>query len=68
MSARLAPLEPPFTPAVDDALRRLMGPVEAEPLALFRTIAHHEALLDRFRAPARRCSRSAACAPTSARR
>ncbi len=50
MPARLAPLEPPFTPAVDDALRRLMGPVDAEPLALFRTIAHHEALLDRFRA------------------
>ena len=50
MPARLAPLEPPFTPAVDDALRRLMGPVNAEPLALFRTIAHHEALLDRFRA------------------
>ena len=50
MPARLAPLEPPFTPAVDDALRRLMGPVDAEPLALFRTIAHHDALLDRFRA------------------
>ena len=26
-----------------------MGPVDAEPLNLFRTIAHHPALLDRFR-------------------
>ena len=50
MPARLAPLAPPYTPAVADALRRLMGGADAEPLALFRTIAHHEALLDRFRA------------------
>lgn len=49
MTARLEPLSPPYPPAVDDALRRLMGPVDAEPLALFRTIAHHDALLDRFR-------------------
>jgi alkylhydroperoxidase family enzyme len=46
---RLAPLDPPYEPKVDDALRRLMGPVEAEPLNLFRTIAHHDVLLDRFR-------------------
>jgi len=46
---RLAPLEPPYEPKIDDALRRLMGHVEAEPLNLFRTIAHHDTLLDRFR-------------------
>ena len=46
---RLAPLEPPYEPAVEDALKRLMGAVDAEPLKLFRTIAHHDALLDRFR-------------------
>jgi hypothetical protein len=46
---RLAPLDPPYEPKVDDALKRLMGPVDAEPLNLFRTIAHHDALLDRFR-------------------
>lgn len=50
MSARLAPLEPPYDPEVADALRRLMGGADAEPLALFRTIAHHPQLLDRFRA------------------
>ena len=49
MSPRLAPLEPPYEPSTGDALRRLMGGVDAEPLALFRTIAHHDALLDRFR-------------------
>jgi 4-carboxymuconolactone decarboxylase len=46
---RLPPLEPPYEPKVDDALKRLMGPVDAEPLNLFRTIAHHDVLLDRFR-------------------
>jgi 4-carboxymuconolactone decarboxylase len=46
---RLAPLEPPYEPKVEDALKRLMGAVDAEPLKLFRTIAHHDALLDRFR-------------------
>jgi alkylhydroperoxidase family enzyme len=46
---RLAPLDPPYDPFVDGALRRLMGAVDAEPLKLFRTIAHHDALLDRFR-------------------
>jgi len=47
--ARLEPLQPPYEPKVEDALRRLMGPVEADPLNLFRTIAHHDVLLDRFR-------------------
>jgi 4-carboxymuconolactone decarboxylase len=49
MSARLAPLEPPYPPKVADALQRLMDRVDEPPLALFRTIAHHDALLDRFR-------------------
>jgi 4-carboxymuconolactone decarboxylase len=46
---RLEPLEPPYEPKVQDALERLMGPVDADPLNLFRTIAHHDVLLDRFR-------------------
>jgi len=46
---RLAPLDPPYEPEIADTLRRLMGPVDAEPLNLFRTIAHHPELLDRFR-------------------
>lgn len=46
---RLTPLEPPYALEVQNTLRRLMGPVEAEPLVLFRTIAHHGALLERFR-------------------
>lgn len=47
---RLAPVDPPYRPEVADALRRLMGGAEdLEPLALFRTIAHHPVLLDRFR-------------------
>ena len=46
---RIAPLDPPYTDATSEALRRLMGGADAEPLALFRTIAHHDALLDRFR-------------------
>src|SRR5206468_2146669 len=50
MSARLAPVEPPYPDHVASMLQRLMGPnLEAPPLALFRTLAHHEALLDRFR-------------------
>jgi alkylhydroperoxidase family enzyme len=49
MSARLVPLEPPFTEEVASALTRLMGGHDVEPLALFRTLAHHGALLERFR-------------------
>ncbi len=50
VSARLAPLEPPFTEEVASALQRLMGGNDAvQPLALFRTLAHHDALLERFR-------------------
>jgi 4-carboxymuconolactone decarboxylase len=46
---RIDPLQPPYPDATSEALRRLMGGADAEPLALFRTIAHHDALLDRFR-------------------
>lgn len=49
MTPRIAPLEPPYSPPVADTLKRLMGAVDAEPLALFRTLAHHETLLERFR-------------------
>jgi alkylhydroperoxidase family enzyme len=50
MTTRLAPLTPPYDPEIDETLQRLMGPgLDVEPLALFRTIAHHPALLERFR-------------------
>lgn len=48
-TGRLAPAEPTYPEPVADALRRLMGTDEVEPLLLFRTIARHEPLLDRFR-------------------
>jgi alkylhydroperoxidase family enzyme len=46
---RIAPLDPPYEPKIEETLGRLMGGVGAEPLALFRTIARHEPLLERFR-------------------
>jgi alkylhydroperoxidase family enzyme len=48
---RLQPLDPPYAPEIDDALRRLMGSAgdRVEALTLFRTIAHHDVLLTRFR-------------------
>lgn len=46
---RLAPLDAPYEAKIDETLRRLMGAVDAEPLKLFRTIAHHDVLLERFR-------------------
>ena len=46
---RLAPLDEPYEPEVANTLRRLMGADAIEPLKLFRTIAHHPQLLDRFR-------------------
>jgi 4-carboxymuconolactone decarboxylase len=48
-ATRIAPLEPPYEEGVATSLRRLMGDVDAEPLGLFRTIARHDALLERFR-------------------
>lgn len=49
MTPRLDPVQPPYDEGTADTLRRLMGGVDAEPLALFRTIAHHDVLLERFR-------------------
>jgi hypothetical protein len=50
MPPRLAPLDPPYAEPVADALRRLMGhAADTPPLALFRTLAHHDMLLERFR-------------------
>lgn len=49
MPPRLAPLDPPYDPPIAESLSRLMGDVDAEPLKLFRTIAHHPAILERFR-------------------
>jgi hypothetical protein len=46
---RVAPITAPYDPDVAETLRRLMGRDDVEPLALFRTIAHHEPLLERFR-------------------
>jgi 4-carboxymuconolactone decarboxylase len=49
VTARLAPRAAPYPPEIDDSLRRLMGDRDLPPLALFRTIAHHPQMLDRFR-------------------
>jgi alkylhydroperoxidase family enzyme len=49
MPERLAPRNAPFPDSVAADLQRLMGDNDLEPLALFRTIAHHEPLLSRFR-------------------
>jgi alkylhydroperoxidase family enzyme len=45
---RIAPLEPPYEPQVEETLRRMMPP-GVEPLGLFRTVAHNPAVLERFR-------------------
>jgi 4-carboxymuconolactone decarboxylase len=47
-AARIAPLEPPYAPAVEETLRRMM-PAGVQPLKLFRTIAHNPHVLDKFR-------------------
>lgn len=46
---RIPPLAPPYDEELATTLKRLMGPVDAEPIALFRTLAHHPRLLERFR-------------------
>jgi len=47
---RIAPLEPPYTPATADLLAKWMPPGEdVEPLALFRTLAVHDELASRMR-------------------
>jgi alkylhydroperoxidase family enzyme len=49
-SPRIAPLEPPYTPDIDAALRKWMPPgTELEPLKLFRTLNVHEELASRMR-------------------
>lgn len=45
---RIEPLAPPYDPAVARTLARMMPP-GMEPLKLFRTVAHHPYLLDKFR-------------------
>ncbi|MFL6653252.1 MAG: carboxymuconolactone decarboxylase family protein [Sulfurifustis sp.] len=42
---RIAPLDPPYEPSIADALKKLMGKIDREPLKLFRTAAHSLALL-----------------------
>jgi 4-carboxymuconolactone decarboxylase len=47
---RIAPLEPPYEPAIDAILKKWMPPGSAiEPLGLFRTLAVHEELASRMR-------------------
>jgi len=49
-SPRIAPLEPPYAPDIDGALRKWMPPgSELEPLKLFRTLNVHEELASRMR-------------------
>jgi alkylhydroperoxidase family enzyme len=49
-SVRIAPLEPPYDPDTEAALRKWMPPgVDAEPLALFRTLVRHDELASRMR-------------------
>lgn len=49
-SPRIAPLEPPYAPDIDAALRKWMPPgAELEPLKLFRTLNVHEELASRMR-------------------
>lgn len=47
---RIAPLQPPYAPEVEEMLRRWMPPgAPMEPLALFRTLAIHGELMSRMR-------------------
>lgn len=49
-ASRLDPLEPPYDPAIADMLAKTMPPgwPDTKPLALFRTLARHEALAEAF--------------------
>jgi 4-carboxymuconolactone decarboxylase len=50
MTARIAPLSPPYTPELQTALDKWMLPGSAaEPLKIFRTIARHKLLSERMR-------------------
>jgi 4-carboxymuconolactone decarboxylase len=47
---RIAPLEPPYEPEIEAALRKWMPPgAETEPLKLFRTLTVHDELASRMR-------------------
>jgi 4-carboxymuconolactone decarboxylase len=47
---RIAPLEPPYEPEIEAALRKWMPPGgETEPLKLFRTLTVHDELASRMR-------------------
>jgi 4-carboxymuconolactone decarboxylase len=47
---RIAPLDPPYPPQIEAALRKWMPPgSDAEPLKLFRTLNIHEQLASRMR-------------------
>jgi 4-carboxymuconolactone decarboxylase len=49
-TARISPLEPPYTPEVETTLRKWMPPgAGVPPLALFRTLARHRMLFERMR-------------------
>jgi alkylhydroperoxidase family enzyme len=49
-TARIAPLEPPYSRDVEEMLQKWMPPeAGVEPLALFRTLVVHEALATRMR-------------------
>jgi len=49
-AARIAPLEPPYSPDVEEMLKKWMPPdAGVEPLALFRTLVVHESLAARMR-------------------
>ncbi|MGP0101271.1 MAG: carboxymuconolactone decarboxylase family protein [Solirubrobacteraceae bacterium] len=49
-TARIAPLQAPYPPGVQEMLAKWMPPAsEAEPLALFRTLAVHGELMSRMR-------------------
>jgi 4-carboxymuconolactone decarboxylase len=50
IAPRIAPVEPPYTEALAETLRKWMPPGAAvEPLALFRTLAIHPLLSERMR-------------------
>ena len=48
-SPRLPPLSPPYPDDLAQELRKWMPPGGGEPLALFRTLAHHPSLMSRMR-------------------
>lgn len=49
MTARIAPLQAPYSAQTEELLAKWMGPASAEPLKLFRTLAVHDELASRMR-------------------